>query len=139
MTLHRVDGDELEHLVDYVGGTPASNGQPGRKFNRRSGIIGRAVMSGKPLVAERVNEDPEAFIKEMAETWAIPREEATQLKQDRRSWMAVPIKNKSDQVIAVVFADSNDTKFFDAAMQESMIACAEDLRVFVDIRYGKKD
>lgn len=139
MTLHRVDGEELEHLVDYVGGIPSSNGKPGRRFNRRSGMIGRAAISGNPVVAERVSEDPEAFIEEMAATWHIPREEAIQLKHDRKSWMAVPIKNKQGSVIAVIFADSNDKNFFDDTMKKSMIECAEDVRVFVDARYGSEE
>ncbi len=62
VTIHRVDSDELEQLLPYIGGT---GGASGRRFSIRSGIIGKAVREGKAVAATRENENYGAYVNEL--------------------------------------------------------------------------
>lgn len=136
LTVHRVvDSEQLEQCVEYVGGIQAENGPPGRRFSSRSGIIGRCVMSKKPLLGRREAIDAKTFRDEMVEHWHIPVGEVKNLRDDRWAWFAVPILGSDGSVISVVFADAADKDFFTADIQADIIRGSEAILAFVDSRY----
>ncbi len=113
ITIHRVDGDHLEQCVPYIGGHPDEDGGVGRRFSKRSGIIGKVAMTGNPQWAKRKEADREKFLNEMASVWHVPREDAAKVKPDRFAWMAVPLSGENDATVAVIYLDSNDNSMFD--------------------------
>jgi hypothetical protein len=137
--MHRVAAQDeyLEQCTPYVGG---KGRPPGRRFSIRSGIIGKVALSGHPHVACRSCSDNEAFIRELATDWHYPIDEARTLTSDRQTWMGVPLKDHNDQVVAVVYFDSNQKGFFSEDVQEGIIeVCGTVLATFVRHRYLKND
>jgi hypothetical protein len=108
ITLHQCVGNELEQVLDYVGGT---GGKAGRKFSGRSGVIGDAVVSQDSIFWQRVNKDDEDYRRELTANWGYPRNEAMELRSDRWSFAAVPLV-VGEQVVAVLYLDSSDPDFF---------------------------
>jgi hypothetical protein len=135
LTVFRLIGEDLEQCVEYLGGDH-DNGTPGRRFNRRSGIIGRAAMTGRVVAAKRTQENHGDFVREMTQTYHIPPEEAKGLRHDRWSWLAVPILSRSGGVIGVVFADSSDPDFFTDDIKGIMIEGVRGMTAFIEMRYN---
>jgi len=134
VTLHRCDGEQLEQIVQYVGATKC-NGNLGRRFSCRSGIIGKAVLQKKTQVAQRADGDFESYLKELVTIYHVPEADAKLLTQDRRSFMAVPITNKENESIGVVYADSNDRDFFTEEIQDRIIAGCFGVAEYIETRY----
>ena len=131
LTVHRVDGEEFEQCVDYVGGT---GGPAGRRFSARAGIAGHAALTGKAVVATRNNLDPGDFLSELADRWRFTAAEAAKVSQDRKAWLAVPIAG-TDGTIAVVFLDSNERDFFTPDVQNLVVAACQGLAAYVKMRH----
>lgn len=118
-TIHRVVNpkkeEEVEQLIPYVGDP---GGRAGRRFSVRSGIVGRAVRERAVLAAQRTNPDYGEFIRELVKEWAYTESDAHALRQDRQSWMAVPIFGTQRLVIAVVYFDSSLPTLFTREVQQ---------------------
>jgi hypothetical protein len=134
LTLFRVNGEELEQCIDYVGGDDA-NGKAGRTFSLRSGIIGKVALTGNPVLAQRTDKDYERFLTEMAAEWHIPIAEGRNLRTDRWSWFGVPIKSETGSTIGIIFCDSNVENFFTEPVQQAIIAGAHGVSAYVHHRY----
>lgn len=113
------DPEFLEQLLPYVGG---SGGAVGRRISIRTGIVGRAANMKQVYVATRRTSDLTSFLQEMQEGWHFSINEARNLRPDRHSWMAVPIVGKNQNVIAVVFLDSDKRDLFSPEIQTLVIS-----------------
>lgn len=139
-TIHRVlppprgkkGPEELEQILPYLGDPHAA---AGRTFSIRSGIIGRAVREKAAFAAERVNDDHEGFVQELVKEWAFTHADARALRQDRRSWMAVPIFGTRKTVIGAVHLDSSLPDLFTAEVRQVVTDCCAGLTNFTDEVY----
>lgn len=140
-TLHRVvpsavkeaDPEFLEQLVPYVG--VSSSRGVGRRFSVRSGIIGRAVRSGRPTSAARENSDRALYMKELVELWGYTEPDAQQINSDRMSWMAIPLRGRGNEVVGVVYLDSDQSGFFTPDVQELIVVSCEAVATYIDEAY----
>lgn len=134
VTIHRLDGEHLEQCVPYIGGDGSGEG---RRFSKRSGIIGRAVVTKQPLVGTRTNGDTNKFHDELAQVWHMPADEAKKVSQDRWSWMAVPLRGRSEPP-AVVYLDSSRPDFFTNEIQELVVGACQGVAAFIQQRYPEE-
>jgi hypothetical protein len=138
ITLHRVvspieNPEKIEQVVRYVGG---KGEHPGRQFRIQSGIAGRAARNGTVVDSSRQSDDYEAFIRELIDQWGYTETDARALTSDRRAWMAVPIFNKQERVIGVVYLDSSDKDFFTADVMGLVQGCCAGLASYLHERYA---
>lgn len=136
VTIHRLVGEHLEQCVPYIG---CSCDGEGRRFSKRSGIIGRAVMSKQPMVGTRTNGDADQYHKELAEVWHMPPDEAKKVRQDRWTWMAVPLRSvKGAEPPAVVYLDSSKPDLFTTEIQNLVIWACFGVAAFIQQRYPEE-
>lgn len=142
VTIHRVvykeksnDPEKLEQLLPYIGGKGAG---AGRDFDIRSGIIGLAARTGEVCIASRQNDDYVAFIKELCKQWNYTPETAKQLSEDRMAWMAVPILNKDNAPLAVVYLDSKERNFFDDHVKKLVGNSCLGIMDYISTKYSLK-
>lgn len=140
ITVHRVvptteledDPEWLEMIVPYCGGL----GKPiGNRSSIRSGIVGKVVREKEPHTAKRPNQDYEQYVKELKSKWSYTDKAARRLSSDRMSWMAVPIKSKGDEVIAVIYLDSNDADFFTDEVQDLIMSASGGVATYIQEKY----
>lgn len=132
ITVHRVEEDEYQQCIPYVGG---DGGPPGRSTSIHAGIVGRVARTGKVLVAQRENVDHGKFLDELMSSWAFKRDEAEHIAHDRNAWMAFPIPGEKDsKPLAVLFLDSNDANFFTEEVQAIVAAAASGLASYIKVR-----
>jgi hypothetical protein len=125
--------EELEQLLPYVGG---DGGETGRRYSIHLGITGEAFRNKSIYAASRQRDDYEAFINQLVAKWGYTKAQARALTSDRQSWMAVPIKNdKDDSVVAIVYLDSTDKKFFTPNVQKLVINSCGGIASYISERY----
>lgn len=142
VTFHRViepldDSKELEQLVDYVGG---DGGGEGRRMNIRCGITGQAVRVNDVFVMDRDVEDVDSYRQILVSEWHYTRSEASKLKADRFSAIAVPITSETDKdlVLGVVYMDTKMQNFFNRArLQECAVNSCAGMSRYIGERYDK--
>lgn len=100
------DQDIIKQLTNYVGDCEPHGVD--RLQHRRAGVVGQAFRSGKAAY-DRLPKDTNV-LDFLVSTHGFDRTEAVEMKQDRRSWAAIPIG--SPNPIAVLFVDSNTANFF---------------------------
>jgi hypothetical protein len=100
-------------------------------------VVGRVVLTKNPAAMKRASEDLKAYIKEMVEVWHMPESEAKDLSSDRYAFLAVPLQDDNDNVVAVVFLDSSDRDFFDDGMIKMVVRGCGGLATFAKGRYPK--
>jgi hypothetical protein len=135
ITVHRVVGDALEQIVDYVG---SGDRGAGRRLPSWAGLIGAVLAdpSRRPLVFERPPDlGWESWAEYLVHTMKMPRETALRTRQDRFSFMAVPIRDPRGTVSAVVYADAAEPGFFDASAQAILLHGCVGLASWVNERY----
>ncbi len=144
LTIHRVvptktnvsgaETLELEQVLPYVG---AEGGEAGRRFSKRSGIIGFVLRDKRPYAAERQNEGHEEFVDELVKNWSYTQAEARALTSDRQAWMAVPVfdRDKNEEVGGIVFLDSCDKNYFDDATILLITHACAGITDYIDKRY----
>jgi hypothetical protein len=135
LTIYNVDGEHLKQCVDYVGGNGGNKTR--HKLSLRTGVVGRAAMTGKVVVEQRRSNDHASFIHELIERYHFIREEAEQVDHERRAWMAVPILNANQRPIAVVYLDSVDPGFFNKQTQGTIIGACAGLADYVRLRHNR--
>jgi hypothetical protein len=108
--------DELEQIVDYVGGP---GGKVGRRLSARAGVSGAAARLNRPhpIGAQRKSMDESEAVQEFIRRWGFTHEEALQLSPGRRAWMSVPIF-ADGRAIGVVYLDSGQADIFVADGQK---------------------
>ncbi|MFM9902980.1 MAG: hypothetical protein ACKVQJ_00245 [Pyrinomonadaceae bacterium] len=139
VTIHRIvkpkprrSPEELEQVIDYVGG---SGGGKGRKFSIRSGITGKAAREKDVFSASRTNADHESYIKELISLWGYTEDDARRLSATRNSWLAVPIKYSSGEVTGIVYLDSAEKDFFPDEVKKLVVWACDGVANFIDERY----
>ena len=144
VTLFRVlEADDVAvQIVPFIGG---GDGHEGTRVSRRSGIVGRAILRGKPAASLRDRPFDE-YVRVLVDDYAMPFDEARQMPEDRLAFLAVPIVDrKSARIIGVVYMDSPDRTFFspparprdvvsDAFVQQIAGACTG-LVTYAQLRY----
>jgi len=103
--------DAAIQIVPYVGG---GGGHEGTKVSRRSGVVGRAILRGKPAASIRDGAFDD-YVQSLVNDYAVPAEEARLVPDDRFAFLAVPFRDRrTNRVIGVVYMDSPDRTFFSA-------------------------
>lgn len=136
LTVHRRIAKEhrVEQLVDYVGWVGRSTG--GRRFSDRSGVVGRAVTSGRLVTMDRpAGTRLEDYLAELQGAWGMPATEARELTgRDQFSFVAVPINDGTD-VIGVLYADCSVPGFFEREDTRSiMVSACEGVVRYLEVR-----
>jgi hypothetical protein len=130
-----VGGNELEQVTDYIG-APPKKGRVGRRFPANAGIIGKAYQENDAFVAQRLSEDPQAYVRELIDDWAYPPDLARRLNPAIFAWMAVPFNDPvRQQVQGILYVDSTDRDFFTDARQEVILQASAGIARFVVRRY----
>jgi len=134
LAVHRPVRDALEQVTEYIGDTPKP-GRIGRRFPPNAGIIGKAFREKETFVARRVNDDYEAYVRELVSDWNYTEERARLLNPGAMEWMATPLV-EGGKVEAVLFLDVNQRAFFTVERQEDVLAATRGIAVFVGRRYS---
>jgi hypothetical protein len=135
LAIHVPAGEMLEQVTEYVGAHP-KQGRIGRRFPANAGIIGKAYRERDVFVGRRVNEDYEAYIKELVREWNYTEERARLLNPGVMEWMAVPFSDPDQRrVYAVLYLDATTRGFFTADRQELILAAVRGIAVFIGKRY----
>ena len=86
-------------ILPYVGG---GGGHAGTTVSRRRGVVGRAILRGKPAAVTREGAFDD-FVQSLVNDFAVPLEEARQIPDDRLAFLAVPFRERrTNRVIGVV-------------------------------------
>jgi hypothetical protein len=135
LAVHRPVQDALEQVTEYIGDQPKP-GRIGRRFPANAGIIGRAFREGETFVARRVNDDYDAYVRELVKDWNYTEERAMLLNPGVKAWMATPLV-EDGKVEAVLYLDVNQREFFTTDRQELVLAAIRGIAVFIGRRYAK--
>jgi hypothetical protein len=134
LTVHRVAGDELEQVVDYVG---SGDRGAGRRFRTNAGLIGAVLSEKRPLVFERPAAlSWERWVEYLVQKMNIPREQALRTRKDRFAFMAVGMRDLRGSIAAVVYADAAEPGFFDGFAQGIIVHGCIGLANWVNERYA---
>lgn len=126
------DAEEIEQVVDYVGG---SGGGGGRRFSIRSGVTGLAIRKGEPCAGMRQSDDEVAYIGELKAQWGYTEQDARRMARGRYSFMAVPIRC-GQHVLGVIYLDSDQRDAFTGTeIAEQVVAACGGINRYVDWRY----
>ncbi|HXD16022.1 MAG TPA: GAF domain-containing protein [Vicinamibacterales bacterium] len=128
-----VNGD-LEQVTEYVG-DPPKTGQVGRRFPANAGIIGKALRENRVFIARRVNDEYEAYVRELITAWSYTDQQARLLNPGAMAWMAAPIYDRQGRSDAILYLDANQRDFFTPERQELVLAAIRGIAVFVGKRY----
>ena len=134
IALHRPVSDALEQFTEYIGDRPKA-GRVGRRFPNNAGIIGKAYREGDTFVAKRVNDDYEAYVRELITDWNFTEERARMINPGAMAWMASPLV-EGGTVEAILYLDVNQRDFFTTERQEIVLAAIRGIAVFVRRRYS---
>ena len=140
ITLHRVDGEILEQVVDYVGSSEGPERGAGRRFKIHAGLIGKAARTRKPCQFSRPPDMSFAdWAAYLVEEQGLTREEAFRTRPDRFDFLGVPILDMDlAKCRAVVYLDSLESRFFDAATVAVVVAGVAGLARWIDEYYYRK-
>lgn len=120
-TLHRVEKDDHEQCLPYVGFKGGDVSKVGRTWSNHCGLVGQIARGHEyGLDADDVIEidmhadvkDQESYVKALVKLYGYKREVALQHEPMRVSALAVPIKGDSKTVIGVLYCDSSERGFF---------------------------
>ena len=134
LAIHVPLNGELEQVTEYVG-DPAMPGQVGRRFPANAGIIGKALRENDVFLARRVNDEYEAYIRELITAWSYTEQQARLINPGAMAWMAAPIHDQRGRTDAILYLDANQRDFFSPERQELVLAAIRGIAVFVGKRY----
>ncbi len=101
--------DRVMQILPFVGG---GTGGTGTVLSNRSGLVGRAILRGKPSAMIRDGSFDD-YVQTLVEDFAMHAREARALPDDRFAFLAVPLKERgTSDVIGVIYMDSPDASFF---------------------------
>ena len=135
LAVHRPAHGALEQVTEYIGDRTRP-GRIGRLFPENAGIIGKAFRENEVFIARRINDDYEAFVRELVTEWNYTEERARLLNPGAMEWMAIPL-TENGKVEAVVFLDVNQRGFLTPDRQDLILAATRGIAVFVGRRYSK--
>lgn len=118
ITIHAVvqpkrgPGDaELVQLVDYVGDQRKKK-TAWRKSPINGGIIGEVMLTKELAVGKRTDPSTETYVQELQSKWRYPPEKARSIDTSSMSWLAIPLVDSKQEILAILFADSVNPEFF---------------------------
>lgn len=134
VALHRVDGDNLEQIVDYVG---SDDGGAGRVFTIHAGVIGRVAREKQARTFDRTQDMPfDEWVRYLVNDLGMTEEKARVTRSDRYAFLGVPIKGAgSKDVRAVVYLDAGEPGFFDPETIDVVVDCCAGLASWIDEYY----
>jgi hypothetical protein len=135
LAIHVPVGETLEQITEYIGDTPKP-GRIGRQFPANAGIIGKAFRERTVFTAQRVNDDYEAYVRELVTEWNYTEERARRLSPGSMAWMAVPFSDRDQPIYAVLFVDASRRDFFTDLRQELILGAVSGMAVFIGRRYA---
>lgn len=139
LTVHRVDGDELEQAVAYVGSDDEKNGRSaGRRFSIKAGLIGRVARVKETRTFDRGPASFEDWDDYLVEQTGMDRSEAEKTRPDRRSFLGIPIAGPDFAVRAVLYLDSGEEQFFTDKTVDLAVAGCDGLAKWIDEHYYRK-
>jgi hypothetical protein len=131
--VHVVREGKLRQLTDYcMAGQRHGRSRP---HSAEKGIAGLALRSWG-LAVDRLPNGVDR-IQHLIDRWGFTREEAVRLKDDRKSWAAVPIGERN-RPLCVIYCDSCRADFFGAPggnRQKILEFCGTAIAEFVARRY----
>lgn len=140
VTFHRVvppvdQPEDIEQIVDYVGGS--GNGS-GREFSIRSGVTGKAVRERSVYAYHRVTGDDAAYKKELKESWGYTDKDLKHLTEHRLSAIAVPVIDATgSHALGVIYFDSTEKSLFrEKRRQAAIVAACSGLSKYISERYS---
>lgn len=89
-----------------------------RRLSVTKGIVGKCFRTGDICHG---TVDGTNTVNDLVANWGFTREEASQLRQDRRSYLALPVKDYLGEIAAIIYLDSNRIDTFSA---ENAVALA---------------
>jgi hypothetical protein len=129
-------GNELEQLLNYVGGDPSKRTGAGRRTSQHCGIIGHAYRNNQPLAASRESENYEDYVKELSQKWGFSEAQARVVSHQSRSFMAVPFAGEGG-VEAVLYIDSTKANYFTPNRTKLVVDACTGIALFIDRAYTK--
>jgi hypothetical protein len=138
ITLHRVDGEELEQSLEYVGSDDRK--KAGRRFRVQAGLIGAVARTGDMRAFDRrADMDFTEWCDYLVQNQGMTRDGAKATRDDRFSFLGVPIKNPGGkEVRAVVYLDASEPGFFDRETAGLIVCGCEGLAAWIDDHYYTK-
>jgi hypothetical protein len=140
-TLHRVEKDEHEQHLPYVGfGADDPDRQPGpdRRWSNHCGLVGEVIRTGgsSPVLSQMLPtvKTSEDYAQALIKQHGYDRKQAKAHEPMRLSSLAIPINDgKAANVIAVLYCDSSEPDFFDPETQELCVFAAEALAKYIKL------
>lgn len=111
ITIHAVSGNCLVQVLDYVG-NQRSKRTAGRHTPANCGIIGLALKNKELATGNRMSTVLQDYHDELVDKWHYTPDAAQKLDGHAMSWLAIPLINNKNTVVAILFADSVDPDFF---------------------------
>lgn len=135
LTIHSPSKDEKEliQLLDYVGDQRKKK-TAGRRTQSNCGVIGLAFGSKEMATGKRENPDRESYVRELISKWHFTEEAARVLDASTMAWLAIPLKDGKNKVVAVLFADSVDANFFTEMRVLVALSATNGIAEFVRLR-----
>lgn len=128
------DSNTLVQATNYIGGDDEQT--VGRKFDKKSGIIGVALARKRPIAASRKTDNLQEYLKDLEQNWGYPKADARKRDALSMSWVAVPI---GDPVDGILYADSTLRDFFDDPRVLLLVSgTAIAIAKYLDLREVKK-
>lgn len=104
-----------EHLRQVINYLPAKAIGVGRTMYGNKGVVGQAYSLREIVIdflPDRCLSNPKEFRKYHSQKWKFSKKEAEQLKADRRAYLAIPIFNKKEEVLGVIYCDAHKYETF---------------------------
>lgn len=104
--------DGLRQVTNYV---PGKHGGANRTLSARVGVVGQAYRKGRTVVEILGREDfalASVFQSHHVEQWGYRPEEAQKLTQDRRAYLACPVRGAKGEIIAMLYCDTRNPEAF---------------------------
>jgi hypothetical protein len=131
-----VDEEVLEQVTEYVGDKPKP-GRIGRQYPINAGIIGKAYRENDVFIGRRLNDEYEAYVRELITEWNYTEQRARMMNPGTMEWMAVPLSNGGGRTVeAVLYLDANKRNFFTPDRQELVLAAVNGIAIFIGKRYS---
>jgi hypothetical protein len=134
LTIHRMDGEQLEQAVDYVG---SADRGAGRRFSINVGLVGQVARQQKPV---RIDRDPdmthEQWLAHLIEKFGMTPAQAGITRAGRYSFLGIPLMDNVGQAtIGVVYLDSLVPGFFDEGTVAVVVASCAGLAGWIHENY----
>lgn len=140
ITIHRVEGHELEQILPYVGTASVKpNGGAGRRFSISTGLIGKVARAGKPQRIERPQDmDFDEWQSWLVEHTGMTAQQAAATRSDRFSFFGIPIPSPEGRVLGVLYLDAAEPNFFASDTVERLTWACVGLSRWIDERYLRR-